>query len=95
MRGRFAAAIRVLMSAYVGAVVWVLAGCGWGVVIGSALEAAFGRGTHDLLDAAGETSLEAIAGGLAGMAGGRAAGDITPCRRTGPARCRTRQAGRP
>jgi hypothetical protein len=70
MRGQFAAAIRVFMSAYVGAVVWVLAGCGWGVVIGSALEAAFGRGTHGLLDAAGETSLEATAGALAGMAGG-------------------------
>jgi hypothetical protein len=49
---------------------WVLAGCGWGAVVGGALEAAFGRGVRDLPGAAGETSLEAAAGGLAGMTAG-------------------------
>jgi len=47
----------------------VLAGCGWGVVIGTALEAAFGGGAEGLLDAAGQTSLEAVAGALLGMMG--------------------------
>jgi hypothetical protein len=70
MRGKFATAVRAFLQAYAGAVVWVLAGCGWGMVIGSALEAAFGRGADGLLDAAGETSLEAVAGALLGMVGG-------------------------
>ncbi len=42
MPERLATAVRVLLSAYAGAAGWVLAGCGWGVVVGSALEAAFG-----------------------------------------------------
>jgi hypothetical protein len=61
---------RVFLPAYAGAAGWVLAGCGWGIVIGSALEAAFGQGTAGLPDAAGELSLEAVAGALLGMAGG-------------------------
>src|SRR5690348_15443207 len=61
---------RVFLPAYGGAVGWVLAGCGWGLILGSALEAAFGQGTAGLLDAAGELSLEAVAGALLGMAGG-------------------------
>jgi hypothetical protein len=69
MRQHVATAARVFFPAYAGAVVWVLAGCGWGVVIGSALEAAFDRGADGLLDAAGETSLMAVAGALAGMVG--------------------------
>jgi hypothetical protein len=63
-------AVRVFFGAYAGAVGWVLAGCGWGVAIGAALEAAFGRGTGGLLDAAGEAGLEATAGALLGMVGG-------------------------
>jgi hypothetical protein len=59
----------VFFPAYANTIVWVLAGCGWGVVIGAALEAAFGRGIEGLLDAAGESSLEAVAGALAGMVG--------------------------
>jgi hypothetical protein len=70
MRGWFKTIMRVFSSAIAGAAAWVLAGCGWGVVIGSGLEAAFGRGIHDLLDSAGETSLEATAGALAGMMAG-------------------------
>jgi hypothetical protein len=70
MREKLAGAARVFLTAYIGAAGWVLAGCGWGIVVGSALQAVFGRGTHGLLDTAGETSLEATAGALAGMAGG-------------------------
>jgi hypothetical protein len=69
-RAELGALGRVFLPAYGGAVGWVLAGCGWGLIIGSALEAAFGRGTDGLLDAAGELSLEAVAGALLGMAGG-------------------------
>jgi hypothetical protein len=69
MRQHLATAARVFFPAYANTIVWVLAGCGWGVVIGAALEAAFGRGPDGLLDAAGETSLEAVAGALAGMVG--------------------------
>jgi hypothetical protein len=58
---------RVFAGAYAGAVTWVLAGCGWGVVIGAALEAAFGRGADGLLAATGETALEATAGALLGV----------------------------
>jgi hypothetical protein len=76
MRGRLETTLRVFFSAIVGAAGWVLAGCGWGVVIGSALEAAFGRGTQGLLDAAGETGLEAAAGGLAGMMAGALLGTL-------------------
>ncbi len=69
MRQQLAIAARLFFPAYGGAMVWVMAGCGWGVVIGSALEAVFGRGADGLIDAAGETSLEAVAGALAGMVG--------------------------
>jgi hypothetical protein len=69
MRQHLATAARVFFPAYAGAMVWVLAGCGWGVVIGSALEATFGQGADGLLDAAGETSLLAAAGALVGMVG--------------------------
>jgi hypothetical protein len=69
MRQQLATATRVFYPAYLGAMVWVLAGCGWGVVIGSALEAAFGQGADGLIDAAGEISLEAVAGALLGMIG--------------------------
>jgi hypothetical protein len=69
MRQHFATAARLFFPAYANAIVWVLAGCGWGVVIGAGLEAAFGRGADGLLDAAGETALLAVAGALAGMVG--------------------------
>jgi hypothetical protein len=69
MRQHLATAARVFFPAYANTIVWVLAGCGWGVVIGAALEAALGRGIEGLLDAAGETSLEAVAGALAGLIG--------------------------
>jgi hypothetical protein len=67
MRDKWTTALRILIGAYPGAVGWVLAGCGWGVVAGAVLEASFGRGTDGLLGAAGETSLEATAGALLGM----------------------------
>ncbi len=70
MREQLATARRLFLGAYPGAVAWVLAGCGWGVVIGAALEATFGQGADGLLDAAGETSLEAVTGALLGMVGG-------------------------
>ncbi len=69
MRQPWATAARLFSPAYADTIVWVLAGCGWGVTVGMALEAAFGRGADRLLDAAGETSLLAVAGALAGMAG--------------------------
>jgi hypothetical protein len=69
MRQHVTTAARVFFPAYANTIVWVLAGCGWGVVVGAALEAALGRGTDGLLDAAGETSLEAVAGALAGLVG--------------------------
>jgi hypothetical protein len=61
---------RSFLPAYAGAVGWVLAGCGWGLVVGCALEAAFGRGCEGLLEHAGVLSLEAPAGALLGMLGG-------------------------
>ena len=64
MYEKIASALRAFLPAYANAVVWVLAGCGWGMLIGSILEAAFGRGADGLLDAAGETSLEAVTGAL-------------------------------
>jgi hypothetical protein len=70
MRAELRGLGRAFLPAYAGTVGWVLAGCGWGLVIGSALEAVFGRGTGGLLDAAGELSLEASAGALLGLAGG-------------------------
>lgn len=69
MRQHWATAARVFFPAYAGAMVWALAGCGWGVTIGTALEVAFGRGSDGLIDAAGETALLAVAGALAGMVG--------------------------
>jgi hypothetical protein len=70
MRQHWATAARLFFPAYANAIGWVLAGCGWGVVIGAALEAVFGRGDGGLLDAAGETGLIAVAAAMAGMVGG-------------------------
>jgi hypothetical protein len=70
MRTEWKTVARLFLPAYGRAVGWVLAGCGWGLVAGCALEAAFGRGCEGLLDAAGELSLQAPAGALIGMLAG-------------------------
>jgi hypothetical protein len=69
MRQHLAMAARLFWPAHANAVLWVLAGCGWGMVLGATLEAAFGAGPDGLLDAAGQASLEALTGALLGMIG--------------------------
>jgi hypothetical protein len=57
----------VLVRAWGSAAGWALTGCGWGVVAGAALEAAFGPGHSPLMETAGRISLEAAAGAVLGM----------------------------
>jgi hypothetical protein len=64
MRKLISAAMRVFLPAYGSALAWILAGIGWGVVIGSSLDAAAGRGTEGLLDAAEGAALVGSAGAL-------------------------------
>jgi hypothetical protein len=70
MRAHLRTLVCLFVPAYLDAITWILAGCGWGLIVGCILETAFGRGADGLLDAAGETSLEAVAGALCGLAGG-------------------------
>ncbi len=70
MRAQLKTLVRLFLPAYLDAITWVLAGCGWGIIVGCILEAVFGRGADGLLDVAGETTLEAVAGSLCGLVGG-------------------------
>jgi hypothetical protein len=67
MRKKLAAAVRVLAHAGAEGFAWVLAGAGWGLLGGIALEAVFGHGTEGLLDAAGEAGLAGAGGALVGV----------------------------
>jgi hypothetical protein len=68
MRETLKALAVVFVRAWGSATAWTLAGCGWGVVIGAALEATFGLGPGIVLEAAGQISLEAATGAVLGVA---------------------------
>jgi hypothetical protein len=69
MRANVRAVVGVAGRALVSLTTWVLAGGGWGLMIGGALEAAAGQGPDGLFEAAGETSLVATGGALLGLFG--------------------------
>src|SRR5262249_7314960 len=58
--------LRAAARAYVSALVWVLAGIGWGVLTGAALESLFGNGLDSLPAALDEVALASSLGGLVG-----------------------------
>jgi hypothetical protein len=61
--------LRVAGRALVALATWVLAGVGWGLLAGGALEAVFGQGADGLGEALGETSLVATFGAVVGVFG--------------------------
>jgi hypothetical protein len=69
MRGNWRTVPGVTCRVVVSLVTWTLAGGGWGLLLGGALEAILGQGTDGLFEAVGETSLVATGGALPGLLG--------------------------